>query len=869
MAKDYGAGVSGYLEPDGRNWETTVYQAAKPVLDKELNLAQDAAALARPPATPSGWLAEDLIKGSAPTPFFISSTTSNQFTFSSLRALVNGWTILVENTLRSGANQTLDLGASPSGAGAKRTDLVILEVWRRLLSASPSTDGKSHTARIWANGNVKVSSADDAAINYTDDILDSAVGSETTKRVQIQYRLRVIQDVDLSADPYGMTDANVVANAVPTAPASPDGAATTWTYSNMSSTLSDPGLWRAGDGNPANTLGTVDGYMYAIPLVAVERRNDTAFDRNTNHNGGVAYPASSDRPDGFWYDIITNQDLLDLRMGVSPSGWDFQEVLARNLGWLLDNDLQQERLLTTHGGGVLGHTVLWADEVGVLPGDGTTTGDTPGATFLGQFDAVRRRYSDRPIIETLILRYEPTDGSGGGPNWQTNDTITIDFTALKLYPYHASSYNFAARAPAEFTVLGFDDYLGGGGNYGATYFIGSSAGEEGQPARCKLSGLGAMPQGSLTLDIGTVPGGVTDEPLYIRLAIAYPPGEGLSKTPVEDFGTDSFSINNPAQLPATAPILFSQMYASSELDIPHREVPLIYETVSFVQTFIHTNAIATLFLPERMDSISQIKINTVTYGGSFSLYASGYEVYIANPLAISQGDLIEVTGVALRPLPQNGEQLTIYYNARGAQTVPEGFLPSPLKVIPRYISSSLYSMTVGSGSPEEAYPYGSQYVQSGGIYPTSGGTFSGDHELDASSAISIEGFSSDTGFLQIPCHVPYVPEPDEAWYYRSPGDVDAEGRSFYKTVLTTTYRPNAFGSVLSEPKRHKVLLPIVAELVEDTSFGFQGQLVLVTLQRWASFDDVNGIYFDQSLGDNTTTASVYRIKGNLLSNRSV
>ena len=36
--KNLGSLVSGYLDPEGRNWETAVYQSGKPVLDKELNL---------------------------------------------------------------------------------------------------------------------------------------------------------------------------------------------------------------------------------------------------------------------------------------------------------------------------------------------------------------------------------------------------------------------------------------------------------------------------------------------------------------------------------------------------------------------------------------------------------------------------------------------------------------------------------------------------------------------------------------------------------------------------------------------------------------------------------------------------------------
>jgi len=63
--KNYGPLVSGYLDPDGRNWETTVFQAGKPVLDKELNLQEDIATdtnrLIRVRTNPSGWLSSSFL----------------------------------------------------------------------------------------------------------------------------------------------------------------------------------------------------------------------------------------------------------------------------------------------------------------------------------------------------------------------------------------------------------------------------------------------------------------------------------------------------------------------------------------------------------------------------------------------------------------------------------------------------------------------------------------------------------------------------------------------------------------------------------------------------------------------------------------
>lgn len=852
MAKDYGAAVSGFLDPEGRNWETTVYQSGKPVLDSELNLVQDTEQdlerRFRRRSVPSGWIAADFLNTSdAISPIFTASVNANELEVpQDLRAHVNGWLIRVANTNSNTAN-LLDLGASPTGAGTKRTDLVILEVWRRLLAASPDTTGKSGSGRIWWYGNVKIDPADDLSLNFADDILDGAVGSETTKRVQVQYRLRVIQGVDVFAYPFGIEDPTVVANSVPASAAAPDGVATAYAYANQSS-LGDPGLWVAGDGNPANTLGTVDGYMYAIPLMAVIRRNDTAFDRNTNHNGGVASPGPSDRPDGLLYDILDAKDILDLRMGVSPSGWNYAEVMERNINWLFDNAIRTEWTSTAIGGGVHGSTHLWADEIGITNahgGDSTTTGDTPGAQFIGEFDAARRRFSDRAITETIVLRYTT------GGTWAPASTITIDPSALPIYPYAA--FNFASYAPSD---ISFDIQK--------VLFIGDAAGDDtAELVDYTINNLGTVPPASMTLTMGSLPGGLAgNEDVYIYMTVEYPTGVGLSKTPVADYDV---SVNNPGQLPAGSPVYFSAL-TTPVWDYPHREINLQYTTVTLTRSFRSQSAGTLIEMPERVNSVIEVRINTVPFGGVITVSSDGFTVTLDSSYA--SDDDVEIDYEAIRPLPQNDEQLTIYYDARAPQTIRDGLLTASLPLIPRWISPHVYTLTVGSGSQDEAYPFPSQYVQVGTVYPTSGGTWAGDHELDGSGTVFIADFSAITGFLKLPAFIPMVPNPEEFEFIRTGGDIDSEGRSYYKEVLgSPVYPPAASGQSLSEARRHKVVLPVLAELSEDSTVGKKGQLVLLVISRIADFDDSNAVGFVPTLAQNATCASVYRLKGNLLNRR--
>jgi hypothetical protein len=870
--KDYGPATSGYLDPADRAWETVVIQAGKPILDKELNLVQDveqeAELVTRRRSFPSGWMSDQFLNVTQSGLLNALVTTANTIQLATQRAHVNGWLVHVADTGDATELNVLSLGAGPVGAGTKRTDLIILEVWRRLIPAAPTATGKSPAARIWRYGNVKIPSASDLALNFADDILDGAVGSETTKRVQIQYRLRVISAVDLFTFPNGIDDPTVVANTVPATAAAPDGTATIYTYTNQSS-LGDPGLWRTGNGDPTNTLGTVDGYMYALPLCAVFRRNTTAFARNTNHNGGVAFPGPSDRPDSLFSDNIVARDILDLRFGTSPTGWDLQEVAQRNLHLLLDNQIQTEIGATLLGGGLHGHTVMWADEIGVSNangGDGTTTGDTPGAEFIGEFDAVRRTFSDRTIYETIVLRFTPADGSGGGPSWADGDTITISPSALPIWPYTA--FNWTAFAPS---TISFVDIV-------RVAYLGESLGQNSvnvttdtTSPRWSIEGLGSVPQGALTFRIHTTIGGAS--PIYISVLIAYPSGAGLFRTPTAIFANNAVLptlqgvfINNPAQLPAGSPILYSALQIPT-FNTPNREVSLSYTTVSHSRTFFSTSTTTTIALPERAitGTVSISQAPGGPYGGSITVSSDGYLLTLS-PAVGGGGVTVTVTYQSIRPLPQNDEQLTVYYEARLPQTVREALLGTSLSLIPRLVTQDVYALTAGSGSDGQGYPFPSAYVQSGGVYPTSGGTFTGDHELDGALRVSVTTLFADTGFLRLPAHVPVVPLPDDFVFSRVPGDVDAEGRTFFK-ALTSAYKPLGVAQPLSDPKRHKNFLPILCELSVDTPFGFKGELVLLLLTRWASFDDENTIAFMSSLVSNRSSASVYKLKGQLLGNR--
>lgn len=305
MSNNFGTGVSRVLDPSQTSFLVTIWQQGKPPLDSELNLIQQIAnewnrqAVLR--GVPSGFLANDT---NTDRDYVTSAIWSNWFQFGQQKAgekqtipwaVVNGWLIPVTGTQTGtppGSPNNTDtwnrvtLGPPPNNTGDDRIDFVFLEAWMARVPPNPSTLNKPAAASIYRYGNVE------GGYSFlADDLVDPAIGFETSQRVQVQYRIRVVSGlVGLASYPDGFDPSVVKAQGAATA-------TTSFTFTNMRQELGDPGLWRAGDGT-ANSLGTVDGYTYAIPLCAVFRRNSVAWDGDPFQNLNGAFnrnPTALDR----------------------------------------------------------------------------------------------------------------------------------------------------------------------------------------------------------------------------------------------------------------------------------------------------------------------------------------------------------------------------------------------------------------------------------------------------------------------------------------------------------------------------------------------------------------------------------------------
>lgn len=305
MSDNLGTGVSRVLAVDGAQYDMAIWQQGKPPTDAALNLMQQLAGGAVRSATlrgmPSGFLGNET---NLKADFVTNSTWSNWFKFgpqlpgetsSVMWANVAGYLIPVTGT-RTGTppgspddtdtSNVVALDPPPSNSGDFRIDFVFLEVWKARIQPNPSTTNKPAAASVYKYGNVE------GGYSFlTDDLVDPALGFETEQRVQVQYRIRVVPGlVGLTTNPDGFDPVVVKAQGAASA-------ATSYTFTNMREELGDPGLWRAGDGTD-NSLGTVDGYSYAIPISAVFRRNSVSWNGNPSQNLNGAFnrnPTAVDR----------------------------------------------------------------------------------------------------------------------------------------------------------------------------------------------------------------------------------------------------------------------------------------------------------------------------------------------------------------------------------------------------------------------------------------------------------------------------------------------------------------------------------------------------------------------------------------------
>jgi hypothetical protein len=425
MSDYLGPNQTRVLDSTSRNFESVVYQRRKPPLSCEVNLGgkvdAERAQLSMKNLMPSGVsiigdLKDNIVASLCEAGSILcdSSFSANTFKFIALDkgqdsqrniAWVNGWRILIQGTNSPDEDNIIILPSPPTNGS--NVNFVFLEVWRKLLSPSDV---------IYKHGNFLY-----GGTNYTNDLIDPAMGIETSLRIQIQYRIRVVSDIDIENYPDGFDPGKVFVQGPLPVPNE------TCSDAYFSPVTGDPGLWIAGAGDDVaeGILGTVDGHTYAIPLFAIRRRSTSSYDPDTRSNGAgrslADYLAgkSSDRPDNLYNNWIVGDDILDMRHKVIPQE-NVKELCENAFNKLINNRLPGKMTKVTLGEDHYGVTLTQADAVSNV--------DKAGSSLIAQGDGRRRIFSNASGTQPeTFSRFTTAQKSIGTPSipWAQNDAVQV------------------------------------------------------------------------------------------------------------------------------------------------------------------------------------------------------------------------------------------------------------------------------------------------------------------------------------------------------------------------------------------------------------------------------------------------------------
>lgn len=190
---------------------------------------------------------------------FSGAYAPNTFRMNASRCMINGLFVHVVGTGIDSETESVIQLNSPPGSGTQ-DDLVFLEVWLAEVPgstpSSPISTHKPSTTAVWKYGNVEY-----GGTNPADDI--NEVDAEIRRRIQVQYRIRTVSNINFTTYPLGLPAPTALAQGTNVSPSALPFSVDSY----------DSKLFVAGNGSVAHqaTLGTVDGRVYAIPIARVAR----------------------------------------------------------------------------------------------------------------------------------------------------------------------------------------------------------------------------------------------------------------------------------------------------------------------------------------------------------------------------------------------------------------------------------------------------------------------------------------------------------------------------------------------------------------------------------------------------------------------
>jgi hypothetical protein len=361
--------VSRTLSPLAKSLVTVVARHDAEISDADLNLIQDLQSyksenLTRNHGVTSG--------GTTYAPFQYAPGNPNTFFIPSFDVLFNGEIVSIvgqqSSDLTLNRIQTPIPAALVPGNEDARLFVLFLELWYQALNPITGTgyyqDPLNPGPKFFFPYGGIVPDPSNAKV-LPDDSIDPFQGLFTTERAQIQWRLnvqRVALDYDFTQETFGFfyPNARIPSNAYVTAGAGDPGQIVygqasrpspaagvspliglpAYEFTNMGGANGDTGLWRCGDGNINNSLGTMDGYSYAMPVAIIFQRNTGNFDITNNiygcasatsstQNTGTLATHISGRYDSKLADQIFQSEVVDTRTTTSLAGVDMDDSMRK------------------------------------------------------------------------------------------------------------------------------------------------------------------------------------------------------------------------------------------------------------------------------------------------------------------------------------------------------------------------------------------------------------------------------------------------------------------------------------------------------------------------------------------------------------
>ena len=810
-----------------------------------------------------------------------------------------------------------------------------------LITGSTLINGDDRPNKPAQDSIYRLGNVDCASATYLpDDLVDPVLNVESTQRVQVQYRIRAFSDasgsgINPKTQPDGFSNALIQAQGTngsplvanyPFLPA--DGSSASFNSDASAYGFVDNGLYIAGDGSSGSAadLGTVDGFVYAIPLCFVFRRNDASatggFDPINNANGALSSShggfsnthistapvaitaAASDRPDGLFHDSIVDSDILDLRRHVAPSGFDFVSELryqtdallgAKNRTWQADaSDLGT---IGTGSGG-LSTTPVVCDEI-------ARTSSAAG-NQIRTFDHIARRFASHSVVEKIVFEIRPNAGSypsgfsvtNSGTGWCEGDTVALDFSALQASSLQswlspAAATTVAGNWPAGTRVTDILTAYHDDGHstvpvdqkiqFSSVLGIGTPSVRFTLDRNNQTTNLG----GSGTVLVAVASGTTgSRRRLFLELEVTYPTGAGLTRTPLAPlvpspssgylpYEGGSITQVDPSQRP---PEMNSSWVPNPRFRPPFREVLLDQKSspsgVVVTDTVVTRDA-RTVYPPRRVQTTVGLTANG-SPAASVTVGSSERRVDLAAPVWTTGQVPVVVAYHAQDPIPDAGGagyRVGVYYSTEAPQTagaqsgsVPTNLLPEGLVLEPLATSGSLWTAQAGAGSPDVSSPFPNPMD----VIPTPnvGMGFPKEWYFAASSSISVSGFNAETGSLTLPALVPVDGSAPLVLGSSGAGRgtaTDAESRVFYDYANHLGYKPTVVSTPLSGSTRHKSFTAMLARVSSGTLLFRSGEIVLVVFSRFSALDPDNRVEMkDPISGVPTTIAAVYRTKNILL-----